>query len=613
MFCEDMKKAIILNNIDDVRHCLKNNLHQDAILYSTHSSVDIFLKEYNGIECHCLSRLWSIEETKRIIKMGYKRVAEILNGLDESNSKHIQKIFGINMRLFVPLYAYPGLHQYTAYIFFVKAVEKILTAGEVDQVLFYNYRINELMHTNTDMHCVKRWFFEDKPVSIVSRSTKFDKSREKLQKLKRHLGKIRRLDWLIEKCQTAIGKNIAKNTHEKSKRSLLFLGPLYELKFLPKKLLNIYNVVEYQSMKDLLNSDRAQEYQLPEGTENEINFRLEGLEKDSFDKAFLQDIQDNLRANISVYYRCMVELKSKHRKMDFQLVLWGNPPICGVFSLFVEYLRNCGVKVLGAQHGGAYGDSVAPKHYISDYDRSDYYFSYGFKEEDLLRGLPEMPVNTQILPVGKRRLSVPAAAAEVVDIVYPVTNSKSLFGGAMMRVPPHVLTERQVAILEYLDSLKGMKVVVKPFANASYGNCSILPILRRLKNVKIVDNMNFLDFLEKFKPRCTVVEFASTPQFEVLHLDTEILLMSEWIDPYEAQAFEKLSKRLHFTEDLNEMIDYIKSFVSGVLPQKRDSEFFDYYIGSQDTERKMLQYIELIVAGLDPVPTFATRKDSVSS
>lgn len=57
-----MKTAIILHRISDAKHCVVHKLYEDNMLFSTHSSVDVYLKERHNIDCQCLSRFMTAEE-----------------------------------------------------------------------------------------------------------------------------------------------------------------------------------------------------------------------------------------------------------------------------------------------------------------------------------------------------------------------------------------------------------------------------------------------------------------------------------------------------------------------------------------------------------------------
>jgi len=58
-----MKKAIILNSVEDAVHCIENGLASGCILFSTHSGIDVYLKENYGLNCRCLSSFLSDDKT----------------------------------------------------------------------------------------------------------------------------------------------------------------------------------------------------------------------------------------------------------------------------------------------------------------------------------------------------------------------------------------------------------------------------------------------------------------------------------------------------------------------------------------------------------------------
>ena len=190
------------------------------------------------------------------------------------------------------------------------------------------------------------------------------------------------------------------------------------------------------------------------------------------------------------YLKALLIMDTINDKNPICLGIWGNSPIQGMKALITEYIQSKKRPVIGGQHGGIYGDCYEPWHFDSDFDRCDYFISYGFTESDLKRLYPYKKVKTKILPFGQVSDILNCKnKKKIIDILFPITNCLSMFGGGMSRTPPSQLAKRQIAILEYLNSLNNVKSYIKPFMLSNYDNCAVLPVLKRLEKLKIVDYM----------------------------------------------------------------------------------------------------------------------------
>jgi hypothetical protein len=83
--------------------------------------------------------------------------------------------------------------------------------------------------------------------------------------------------------------------------------------------------------------------------------------------------------------------------------------------------------------------------------------------------------------------------------------------------------------------------------------------------------------LEIYRPKAVILDFPSTPLYECLHEDVEILMMGDPINPYAEEALKDLSRRVHYTARYDEMEGLLRQFVKGALPKKRDTRFAEHY------------------------------------
>ena len=107
--------------------------------------------------------------------------------------------------------------------------------------------------------------------------------------------------------------------------------------------------------------------------------------------------------------------------------------------------------------------------------------------------------------------------------------------------------------------------------------------------------MYLTEFLEKYNPRGALIEIPSTSLFELLGLDIEIFLMNNYLCPFEKQALEKLKKRVHYSEDINEIIKNLDFFLKGKLVEKRDQTFYNHYVYKKNTKENIVQLVDSLI------------------
>jgi len=589
-----MNEALVLHSVEDARHCVGNGLHRDNMLFSTHSSVDVYLEESCGVECRCLSEFLTTEDVKRCAETSSDTVDRILRDLDLIVTPSINGQVGLKMRYFTPLYSYLGKHHFYGYACFAAAVKKMIEFHSVRKISFYERKFNDCFDVTTDMKDIAAVFFRGPEILFIDYLSEKRERKTRARKITDMVEKIRqRPRYAFKKAVEAAETVCLRRGLSRKKKTVLLCDDLYDLRFLKKNLYG-YNVLHYGADREI--PFGFKQHGTGPGIEADLrDFDLIEEKGDPFVRVFLKDIREDFLANMGRYIGAVRSLDKINKKHPVSLGVWGSPPVHGVRAAIFEYLKAEKTKVIGAQHGSGYGDSVTLWHHDSDYSRCDHYFSYGFTGDDLKRGRPAMAEGMEILPVGK---AVPARknrGKKNIDILFPITNATSMFNGGMSRLAPHKLTERQRRLLEYLDSLEGLDIYVKPYSCSTYQNCSVLPVLKRMKNVKFISNLTVTEFLERYEPKAVLIEFPSTPLFEVMHLDTEIFLMNDDINPFEEKALEELRRRVHYSWNVEEIIAKIDLFSKGELEKKRDDTFYRHYVHKKDREDNISRFIDSVM------------------
>ncbi len=586
-----MNTALILHNISDAKHCVKNNLYKGNFLFSTHSSVDVYLKEVYGLECQCLSKFLSSEEVINYKKFSSDKVDKILSFLDDKVSPVINSQFDLEMKYFVPLYSYFGKYQYSGYIYFIESLKKIIKIYDLKKVTFYENIFNHFFNVSTSMGYFASLIQQSLSTSIICyrKKNEFEFLKKTIIRVKR----LRNLRLLKEKLVNDLILKKRFKQFLKKRKTILLSEPLYDLNFLKDALSN-YNILFYPQ-----NSLYPVGFQGKKSiTTGENYFQKLDLEKafqEPIDQIFIKEIKEDFSRNIGDYINAIDLLREVNKKYPIILGIWGNPPIGKTKALVFEYLKSKGIKILGAQHGAVIGNALEPWHFDSDFKRCNYFISYGFTENDLKRLYPNIKLDPKILPFGKVTTIRSNKSKKSIDILFPLNTVVSIFEGGMIRISPDRHTERQIRLLEYLNSLKKLKVYIKPVAYVNYENCSVLPVLRRLKNLKVVYGKTLMEFLEKYNPKVVIIEFPSTPLYEVLHLDTEIFLMDDYIHPFEEKALKEVQRRVHYSESTEEIISKIDLFLKGKIKPKRDDTFYYHYVHKKNPKENIIKFIESLI------------------
>jgi hypothetical protein len=589
-------QAIILHSIDDAEDCFNKKLFEKGILFSTHSSVDIYLQEKFGIHCQCLSKFLSIEEIDTIKNHSAKRVDVLLEALDDKIAPLINSQLDFNMNYFVPLYSYYGKYHYFNCAVFIKCMEILINQYGISSLYCYNTKLNGILNIKASVSSLLSLLNHSINIELIDSPPNHKTVGESIKRFC-DLSK-----WFFSNPLTALNiiraklPNYKKLKMDAGNKNIFIQEPLYDLAFL-KNYINKYNIVVNSNDNKIDCVEKMVQRDQVDITINSSDFDIGSVIHETVDKVFLDHLEEDFLRHLPDYAYYLKGLESWTARVPLSLGIWGLPPVTGLTALLFEFLRSQKIKIIGSQHGCTYGESYAPWHFDSDFNRCDYFISYGFSATDLARLYPERHIHTRIVPAGSVVNLKHHGVKKPIDILFPLTNAQSIFEGGMSRIPPDQLTARQVALLEFLNTLQQLTVYVKPFRFSTYENCSVLPVLKRCKNLKVVRHLKLEEFLTKYQPRAVLIEFPSTPLFEVLHLDAEIFLMDNPLRPFERQALEELTKRVYYAADSETMISWLDLFVHGKLPKKRDNTFFNHYVYKENQEETIIRLIDTLLKG----------------
>ncbi|MGE5417654.1 MAG: hypothetical protein ACM3UZ_13030 [Acidobacteriota bacterium] len=579
-----MNKAVILHSVWDAEHCINHDLHKSYNLYSTHSSVDVYLHEKYGVDCTCLSYLLANDDLLEFRNTITKLVDNTLEELDSKIAPEINERFDLNMRYFKPVYSYYGKQQMMVYFCLVNAINRLIKNTNVTELLIYQTELNHFVISRTNIQDIKELFFPDVELGILDNGQHQQTSFfDKLMKYRNPLKLAKKVFQIVEPM-------IKYHKLSGNKKTILITELLYDLQFLPAEL-KAYNLLYYKFNHPFPFSAPVDSSKIDL---DKIMLKIsEFSTKDPYTRLFINDIYYGFYRFAPESIKGLIYLKEYHKNNKISVGIWGLPPVDPVRALLYELLRSENITVIGAQHGSCYVDSIFPWHFDSDFNNCDYYLSYGFDELDLARAYPGSECRAKILPYGKVKLAVEKMGPikPPIKILFPLTTTTSMLGGGITRLLPHEITERQIAILEFLNSIQGIQAYVKPVPGSTIENCAILPLLNKYPNLVLVNDATLLEFLNKTNPQVIVFEFPSTPLMEVLPLNAEIFCMNDPVNPYEHHALKMLRGRVHYAEDVSELINQLDRFLKGEIEGKRDIDFLNHYVYKKNSRENIVDFI----------------------
>lgn len=581
------KTNVFIHTIEDVEYFFKEiyKVKIKYILYVTHAGVMEYIKEYYGFGSILLSSLKTQAEINDIIKQVEKLSINIINSLDKKYSHAISKQFDIkNINFFLPLYSY-HLPYILSGLFVFKELLIKLDNGNENIVFDYG---------DSFFNAVSLKSFLD--LSMINsniniswyRSNKKEKKKNIIIRIVKNLDKVyyRLIEIFFE----------YKSYISIKKKNILYMEELYDLRFIKKN--NQFRLIPYamQALKhkftivvqhDSQTSDLSKIFKI--NTKNIVANDIESFIAIFLKKDFLKKSKD--------YYTGLKTLDNLIKVDKVDLAIWGSPPVNGFKALFYEYCKVKKIKVIGMQHGASYVDQNYQKHYYSDFMRCDKYISYGFTQEDFENNFKGINYkNIKIHSFGTTKLydTISTAKTKTVDVLFPVTNSISIFDGGLSRSKPDIIHGDQVEILDILEeeSKDNITSLVKPFMNTNIWQTSVFYKLKKLQFAKVEWNKTLTDTLNETNVKCVIIEFMSTPLYEVLSYDIEIFLFVREADNLTDKARKMLEKRVHIVKDFKEFEINFKKWLVQKLPQKRNSEYYNYYVKKENTKENIITLIK---------------------
>jgi len=578
---------VFLHTIEDVNSFYKNIYVQNNryVIYATHAGVFEYIKEFYCSEVILFSTLINPKEISKINIDTENLSLEILNILDSRYSDEISKKIKIErINYFISLYSYHfpfvlmGLFTFKELMLKVKSANKNIVFDYTDS--FYGvFSMKEFLEYTFSSNDVKiAWYKSEIKQSkngITDLIIKAVKNSKKAFSIA--------VDYLYE--------YLAYNY--KNKKTILYMDNLYDVSFL--KRLGEFRLIAYAHQA--LSHKFSKPLVVSVTIDSVFEKRKEeaGSLKEFLSKVLIKDFTKKIE-QYTIGLKTLDELLSRE---NIDLTIWGSPPVQGFKALFYDYCMAKKISAIGVQHGANYIDKKYQKHYYSDFIRCNHYISYGFTKEDLKNNFKDKAIhNLEVYSYGTNKSIKPKESSKynVVDVLFPVTNTISIFDGGFTRVKPDVLHADQMSILNLLEeeSKSNITSLIKPFSNTDIWQTSVFLNLQKLQFAKVQWKKALAVLLNEITPKCVIIEFMSTPLYEVLDLDVEIFLFIRDIDNLTDKARGMLNKRVYMVEDFNEFSILFKKWINKDLAKKRDNSYYNYYVKKENTKESIIKLIKEI-------------------
>lgn len=585
-----MKPILLINDLHDVEHFIQNISPMEYVVVTTDMSAQIHLQENLNIQSRHLSSFISTEE----ILAAQKITDETIDFITAEMDTHLTSVLreaDEEPFSFFSAYLYIFKFHYLEYYCFYLALNNLLNTVSTDKIITYPKKMNHFFRTGREIEDLIQVLFPSYHIKRILDIQKVDEKPLLHQGSKTHLlkklfsknilslRKIRRkISGLRGTCYSFLSR----------KRPTVLLFPeLYDLTFLKQHPLP-YNIIDWNIYQILFAKKQTYRSTKIQFNSPEYDNPLNTIIASDMGKFFQQN-----------HERCAIALQQVREllsKYNITLIAWGNPPVFGEKAFIFDFLLKQNIPIIGMQHGNCYGDQIRYGHFDSDFNRCDYFFTYGFTQENLEKAYPNQPHRCQIIPTGTTHHKISAKKKTTVDILFPLTIIKPLLMGGVNRRPAHSLCDAQLKILHYLNSLNdSFKCYIKPIQGANKHNSPFLMVKEKFTHVHFVNHLSLSEFLDHYLPKIVIIEFPSSPLIDAIGLDTEIFLLSDPVNQYTQEALELLEKRVHCYDNIDDLIKELEAFLDGSLAPKRNDEYLHHYLSSKDAEIKILSSINDIL------------------
>ncbi len=609
-----MNSLVIIDTVASANDFLDNhyNDNQKYEIYSLHYSVVDFLESHN-IKCIDFTAFITPNEAIKAITLSSDNFENTCSILDKEISIKICKVLNWRkINIFKSLYfayrRYELLSIFLLKLFAKKITKKQTKSNNVD--LFLNRKINsntliysledELVSVLKNRNASINVFYNNNDQFIISSNVHSDNERLSdyihVTKIKNFLNvwakrALNRDNYNLSKLKYFFNKYFfSRKLKNKEEKFGIIFQP--SPKSIVEKIFCLYNITPVKLFFGKEKSFYINNYKPDKPVFDQIKDIIKKTstkyDNGSIENKLIIDFQNNFEE----YFDLILYFDKIFKNYKISCIAWEVPTIyVPHWNIIIDYALEMKIPVIGKQHGGCYFSQVMlnKHHYITDFDRCDYYLSYASDDKIFYKTYHEKP-RCKFINIGKNLDASNADFKKNVDIVFPISNCVYINEAA--RTPQSIISTAQYKILDEIEKRDDNLNIVKPFKDFNNYNFSFSQKLKNLKNTKIVQ-INFDLFLRQYSPKLVIMELVSTPLYDVINYDVDIFLLLDDIHPFSKYALKLLKKRVYCFTNLKKLLDAIKKYDTDKIVKLRDTSFSKAYVNNGTLDNLLKLNLEL--------------------
>ena len=569
-----MKSLVVVDSLNGVKNNLNifNQKNIDIITFDFIASE--YLKKNFKKKSKNIFDFYNKSERFKIFLKSNRVLSTLLGNLDKDHSNKISKILGIKKISIYQILLKNILFYEFFSIFYLRIVLKKIFKKKYKKVFIIK---------NKNINISKVFRIEDQIKSIAQQN---------------------KIDNLI----------ILTNSETKKLTSFwfLFLRIITNYKFIFVKLYNIFHskylkIKNYNNKKNCLSffeDNLLEKIILQKGYKVFILSKiLQNINKNVLKKIFLlfnkikkknttpdqEKIKKYLSNNLNYYFNPLLNFLSFQKKKKLDFAIWSRP-VVNIFgyNLVLEYLLKKNLKVIGRQHGANYIDCISPsQHFDMDFNRCTEWLSFGANEPTFKKTYGSIRKLCRVLPAGNNIEVKKNKMQKKIDILFPIQSINDFINS---RPNEKELFINHKLILSELNKKKKNSVCIKPGLGMK-NSISEEYLFKNYNNIEINTYYSLKKYLRIYKPNLIVLDWYSTPLYEILNLDVDIFLINETVEKISNHAKGKLKKRVFIFENIKNLIKAIKNYDSTKLKKLRDRSFYKTYVNEGNLKSTLIKII----------------------
>lgn len=570
-----VKHAVILHTIQDAEHCIQQGLHQTYKLFSTDVHVSCYLRHHYELESRDLCSYLEAQTVREIQADTIKSTNKMLEELDRQIAPIINQQLDLSMRYFTPLYALTAARQSSLYMLLAICIERMLSKYSFDTILVYDARLGPL---NGDVELFLSSLFPEARFRFIRyllpekpASTRISNIR--LQDMTRFLREENQFRRYFKKI------NPKEQGNETEKGALLF-EPLSRRDVLTRASAG-YSFNPWEDIIPLVFAYELSRKSMPELTALTEAIPSETERQKTVLSLLYQNINDEFCGNVMQYLQVVNVFRQLTKGAAISDAYWEVPPFKGAGALLNEYcMTSQGITVTGVQGQAAFfvGQTSSPFIPVSVLNRCHRYLTQGGTKEGSEMLYPSSNDMPEILVPAAKEANIKKKPrpekrkpADVAVYLTPAS-SFSKTGQVSMHIPA------QEKLLKFLDEQHGNEIHVVAYSIPDVEHCAMLPLLKTLKNIRLIYNATQETYLKKYAPKLILMDTPTPYLQDVLSDDVQVIVMDDEAVVFGDEVMEMLKQQVYYADELIECKRLLKMHWDGRLPSKRNGSYIKKFV-----------------------------------